>query len=86
MIHVFIKISCRTQTLSHWHSYRGSINIGDLAGIGAGMRERESGRVGEWESGRRERERECHCQWDSQSLVREGERRGVCERRMESER
>ena len=50
--------------------------------------ERESGRVGEWESGRVgewERERECHCQWDSQSLVREGERRGVCERRRESE-
>ena len=50
ILHVFIKISCRTQTLSQ--SYRGSINIGDLAGIGAGMGERERGRVGEWESGR----------------------------------
>jgi hypothetical protein len=64
ILHVFIKISCRTQTLSQ--SYRGSINIGDLAGIGAGIGERgregerervregerERGRVGEWESGR----------------------------------
>ena len=70
----------------------------DLAGIGAGIGERgregerERVREGEWKSGRvgetpswRERERECHCQWHSQSLVREGERRGVCERRRESE-
>jgi hypothetical protein len=64
ILHVFIKISCRTQTLSHWKSYHGSINIGDLAGIGAGMGERErgslrvSGREGERESGRvGERER-----------------------------